>query len=396
MILNNKLFKLSSLCVIGTVAIAMTQVLSSDASFGLSTSSKNSEAKVSQVIGEKDSNAIISDKDSTSYKAKIGKDNKVTVEEEKTPANAVPEEEKEEFLEGPVKGVNYNDYIKYDKYKNLGIANVNQYLNVRKAPGLDGKIIGKMPPYAGCTILGTEKDSKGGEWYKIISDKVTGYVDKQYITAGDDALALVPQVGRLVVKVDCDVLNVRTKASTKSEVLYQISQGEELDIISINKEWIEVSVDVGQDNAFVAREFVKVSFELQKAIEIEEILYGLSAERKALFDYAKKFLGNRYVYGGTSLTKGTDCSGFTMRIYEKFGYKLPRTSRSQATIGTKINESQLKPGDLVFYARNGRVYHVAMYAGNGKILHAANSRKGIIISNMKYTTPYRYVRILEH
>ena len=65
-----------------------------------------------------------------------------------------------------------------------------------------------------------------------------------------------------------------------------------------------------------------------------------------------------------------------MRIYEKFGYKLPRTSRS-------------------FYARNGRVYHVAMYAGNGKILHAANSRKGIIISNMKYTTPYRYVRILE-
>ena len=130
MILNNKLFKLSSLCVIGTVAIAMTQVLSSDASFGLSTSSKNSEAKVSQVIGEKDSNAIISDKDSTSYKAKIGKDNKVTVEEEKTHANAVPEEEKEEFLEGPVKGVNYNDYIKYDKYKNLGIANVNQYLNV--------------------------------------------------------------------------------------------------------------------------------------------------------------------------------------------------------------------------------------------------------------------------
>ena len=120
-----------------------------------------------------------------------------------------------------------------------------------------------MPPHAGCTILGTEKDSEGNEWYKIKSDKVTGYVDKQYITAGDEALSLVPQVGRLVVKVDCDVLNVRTKASTKSEVLYQISQGEELDIISISKEWIEVSVDVGQDNAFVAREFVKVSFELQ-------------------------------------------------------------------------------------------------------------------------------------
>ena len=395
MILNNKLFKLSSLCIIGTVAIAMNQMLSANA--GLSTTSKNREANVSKTVESSSDNSVITDKKATSYKAVI-KNDKVEVKDEETPTDAKPEEEKEEkkdFLEGPVKGINYNDYINYDKYKNLGIANIAQYLNVRKEPGLNGKIIGKMPPHAGCTILETEKDAEGNEWYKIKSDKVTGYVDKQYITAGDEALALVPQVGRLVVKVDCDVLNVRTKASTKSEVLYQISQGEELDIISISKEWIEVSVDVGQDNAFVAKEFVKVSFELQKAVEIEEILYGLSAERKALFDYAKKFLGNRYVYGGTSLTNGTDCSGFTMRIYEKFGHKLPRTSRNQANVGTKINESQLKPGDLVFYARGGRVYHVAMYAGNGKILHAANSRKGIIISNMKYTTPYRYVRILD-
>lgn len=394
MILNNKLFKLSSLCIIGTVAIAMNQMLSANA--GLSTLSKNSEANVSQTIESSSEKSITSDKQATSYKAVIKDGKTVEVKDEETPTDSKPEEDEEkDFLEGPVKGVNYNDYINYDKYKNLGIANIAQYLNVRKEPGLKGKIIGKMPPHAGCTILGTEKDSEGNEWYKIKSDKVTGYVDKQYITIGDEALALVPQVGRLVVKVDCDVLNVRTKASTNSEVLYQISQGEELDIISINKEWIEVSVDVGQDNAFVAKEFVKVSFELQKAIEIEEILYGLSAERKALFEYAKKFLGNRYVYGGTSLTNGTDCSGFTMRIYEKFGHKLPRTSRAQANVGTKITESQLKPGDLVFYARSGRVYHVAMYAGNGKILHAANSRKGIIISNMKYTTPYRYVRILE-
>lgn len=394
MILNNKLFKLSSLCIIGTVAIAMNQMLSANA--GLSTMSKNSEANVSQTIESSSEKSITSDKQATSYKAVIKDGKTVEVKDEETPTDSKPEEDEEkDFLEGPVKGVNYNDYINYDKYKNLGIANIAQYLNVRKEPGLNGKIIGKMPPHAGCTILGKEKDSEGNEWYKIKSDKVTGYVDKQYITIGDEALALVPQVGRLVVKVDCDVLNVRTKASTNSEVLYQISQGEELDIISISKEWIEVSVDVGQDNAFVAKEFVKVSFELQKAIEIEEILYGLSAERKALFEYAKKFLGNRYVYGGTSLTNGTDCSGFTMRIYEKFGHKLPRTSRAQANVGTKITESQLKPGDLVFYARSGRVYHVAMYAGNGKILHAANSRKGIIISNMKYTIPYRYVRILE-
>lgn len=388
MILNNKMFKFSSLCLIGTIAIAMNQVLSANADLGVSTSSSKQGAKTSNTV--EDNNTIISDSKSTSYKATI-KDGTVEVKEEETPTAETPEPQ---MLEGPVKGINYNDYIKYENYKDLGISNVAQYLNVRQTASLEGKIVGKMPPYAGCTIQGTEKDATGAEWYKITSGKLSGYVSKQYLTVGEEAQKMIPSVGRLVVKVECDVLNVRTKASTDSEVLYQVAQGEELDIISVSDQWVEVSVDVGQDNAFVAREFVQISFELHKAIEIEEILYGLSSERAAILTYAKKFLGNRYVYGGTSLTNGTDCSGYTMRIYEKFGFKLPRTSREQAKVGTIIKEAQLKPGDLVFYARGGSVYHVAMYAGNGKIVHAANSRKGIILSNMKYTTPYRYVRIL--
>lgn len=387
MILNNKIFKLSSLCIIGTVAIAMNQVLSANADFGVSTSSEKQGAKSSNTVQESDT--IVSDSDS--YKATVKQDGTVTVEEEATPTDATPEKP---MLEGPVKGVNYNDYINYDNYKDLGISNVAQYLNIRKTASKEGQIVGKMPPYAGCTVQGTEKDAEGNEWYKVTSGKLSGYVSKQYLTVGEEAQKMIPSVGRLVVKVECDVLNVRTKASTDSEVLYQIAQGEELDIVSISDQWVEVSVDVGQDNAFVAKEFVKISFELQKAIEIEEILYGVSAERMAILNYAKKFLGNRYVYGGTSLTNGTDCSGYTMRIYEKFGFNLPRTSREQAKVGTIIKEAQLKPGDLVFYARGGSVYHVAMYAGGGKIIHAANSRKGIIISNMKYTTPYRYVKIV--
>lgn len=112
--------------------------------------------------------------------------------------------------------------------------------------------------------------------------------------------------------------------------------------------------------------------------------------RKDMVAYAKKFLGNRYVYGGTSLTKGTDCSGFTMRIYQKFGYKIPRTSRSQSSASKKISSAEKKPGDLIFYGSGKRVSHVAMYIGNNKVIHASNAKSGIKISKWNYR---RYIKI---
>ena len=115
-----------------------------------------------------------------------------------------------------------------------------------------------------------------------------------------------------------------------------------------------------------------------------------TALRKDMVSYAKKFLGNRYVYGGTSLTKGTDCSGFTMRIYQKFGYKIPRTSRSQAKASKKISSSKKQMGDLIFYGSGSRVSHVAMYIGNGKVIHASNRKDGIKISKWNYR---RYIKI---
>ncbi|MDO4555666.1 MAG: C40 family peptidase [Lachnospiraceae bacterium] len=112
--------------------------------------------------------------------------------------------------------------------------------------------------------------------------------------------------------------------------------------------------------------------------------------RKSMVSYAKKFLGNRYVYGGTSLTKGTDCSGYTMRIYQKFGYSIPRTSRSQASASKKISSANKKPGDLIFYGSGKRVSHVAMYIGNGKVIHASNRKDGIKISQWNYR---KYIKI---
>lgn len=120
-----------------------------------------------------------------------------------------------------------------------------------------------------------------------------------------------------------------------------------------------------------------------------------SGDGSAVASYALQFVGNPYVWGGTSLTHGADCSGFVQAVYKKFGISLPRTSREQATVGKKISPSNAKAGDLIFYASGGRVNHVALCIGNGKVVHASNPRTGIRTSNMYYRTPYCARRILD-
>lgn len=115
--------------------------------------------------------------------------------------------------------------------------------------------------------------------------------------------------------------------------------------------------------------------------------------REEIVSYAKQFVGNPYVYGGTSLTRGTDCSGFTMSVYRNFGVNLNRISRDQANNGKTISVKDVQKGDLLFYTSGGRINHVAMYIGGGKIVHASNPRTGICISNMNYRTPYKAVTL---
>ena len=110
--------------------------------------------------------------------------------------------------------------------------------------------------------------------------------------------------------------------------------------------------------------------------------------------YAKQFVGNPYVYGGTSLTNGCDCSGFTMKVMEHFGISLPRSSYDQQFAGTAVSLSNLQPGDLILYAKNGRVNHVTIYIGGGQVVHASSPSVGIIISNMNYRTPYCARRVV--
>jgi len=122
---------------------------------------------------------------------------------------------------------------------------------------------------------------------------------------------------------------------------------------------------------------------------------GGSTTGSKIVSYARQFIGNPYVYGGNSLTKGIDCSGFTQQVFKHFGISLPRVSRDQATKGTAVSGlSNARAGDLTFYCTGGKVTHVAIYEGNNKIVHAANKRDGIKESKANYQTPCRIRRFI--
>lgn len=273
-------------------------------------------------------------------------------------------------------------------YTNLGIANVENHLNIREKPGEDQKIIGKLPKNAGCTIL--EVDANG--WAKIKSGKVTGYVMSSYLITGNEAVSLAKKVGSVVATVNTETLNVRSEASLLSNVVTSVPIGEELEVLDFDEEWVKIGVD--QDKGYVARQYVDLTYELIKGVTVEEIVTGETGIRAQIVAYAKQFVGNRYVWGGNSLTNGTDCSGFVHLIYRNFGYSISRQSTSLSYDGTRINPSSVRPGDLVFYGNGSSINHVAMYIGNGQIVHASNERTGIKISNMYYRNPITAVRII--
>lgn len=274
-------------------------------------------------------------------------------------------------------------------YTNLGIAKVENHLNIREGAGEEYDLVGKLPVDAGCEILSTE-----GEWYQIRSGKVTGYVKGEFLLTGQDAANRADEVKSIVATSVTQTLNARVEPNTDCTIWTMIAEGEELQLLEDQGEWLKVDVD--GDECYVAREFVELSEQLKKAMTMTEIRYGegISDVRVDMVQYACQFVGNRYVWGGTSLTNGVDCSGFTMRIYEKYGIYLPHSSSAQSGYGTKINPSDAKPGDLFFYGNGGGINHVAMYIGNGQVVHASSARTGIKISNAFYRSPICVTRLL--
>lgn len=267
-------------------------------------------------------------------------------------------------------------------YNNLGVANVGNYLNIRETPSESGKLCGKLPQNAGCEIL---EETNG--WYRIQSGKVSGYVKSEYLLTSEAAWAKAEEVKSMTATVTTQTLYVREQPNTECKILTLVPMDEELEVLEEQEQWVKVIVD--SDEGYVNKSYVSIGYQLPKAVALTELQTssGVSDKCVSIVEYAKQFLGNPYVWGGTSLTKGTDCSGFTMAIYAKYGISLPHSSSSQAGMGTKVSPSQAKPGDLFFYGSGNRVNHVAMYIGGGKVIHASTAKTGIKISNAFYRTP---------
>lgn len=274
-----------------------------------------------------------------------------------------------------------------DAYEVLGITVVDSYLNVREEPDVEGRIIGKMVNNSACNIL---EEVNG--WYRIESGEVSGYVSADYIVIGDEAIALAMEDARLRARVSTEELNVRKGPGVDYEAITQITTNERYEVLQVADGWVQIELGSGE-SAYVSADFVEVKYSLLEAIKFEPIS-AATQFRMDVVNYALQFLGNPYVWGGTSLQYGADCSGYVQGVLGHFDIWLPRVSRQQAGAGVAVSLAELQPGDLVFYGSGGVVNHVAMYIGNGQIVHAISESRGIGITSMWVMTPMGYRNVI--
>lgn len=300
------------------------------------------------------------------------------------------------------------------EFSNLVIAKVNSYVNVRSDASEDSEVVGKLYDKSVGTYL-SEKDG----WYEINSGNVTGYVKAEYCVTGKDAIELAKEVGTRIATVTTTTLKVREEASTEATVLGLVPIEEELTVVEEQDGWVKVDIEEGygwvsMDYVSLRTDFVKAESKAEEearlAKEAEERRKakaaaaanskkpeskgnknynsassyipagGGSASGNAVAEFALQFKGNPYVYGGSSLTNGTDCSGFVMSVYNNFGVSLPHSSSADRHVGSAVGSlAEAQPGDIICYSG-----HVGLYIGGNQIVHASTSRTGIIVSRADY------------
>ena len=330
------------------------------------------------------------------------------------------------------------------EYADIAIAQVNHYVNVRALPNTESEVLGKLYDRSAATVLETTKDG----WYKIVSGSVEGYVKAEYVVVGDENLARAVSTRYATVTTttlfvrnepttEARILTMLPEGddlvvldeSTEGWVKVSTVEGDgyvSTDYVTLSTEYIHAE-SKAEEEARLAREeaerqaAARAAEEARRAREAEEAAKrkkeqaaakkeqskasrpssgsaasnnagtggntapaGSVSNGQAVVDYGMQFLGNPYVFGGTSLTNGADCSGFVQSVYAAFGVKLPRNSTAQRSAGYGVSLSEIQPGDLVCYSG-----HIGIYAGNNTLLHASNERTGITL-----TSPVTYREVI--
>ena len=306
-------------------------------------------------------------------------------------------------------------------YAHIGVANVSDYAFIRTAPDTNSDYAGKIYPNEVATVDGEE-----GDFYHVTSGDVTGYISKELLIVGDEAK--VKSVAKTLATINTTTLKVRTAPDANASVLTLVAGTTEYTVTDTSTQgWVKIQTEAGE--GYVSSEFVSIaesySYAESKAAEeariAQEQAAAQAAAQKAAAEkaaaqkaaaqkaaqksasksasssssktvsapsgssgssvvaYASQFVGNPYVYGGSSLTNGTDCSGFVKSVYAQFGVSLPHSSSAMRSCGSGVSKSDMQPGDIVCYSG-----HVGIYAGNGMIVNALNERAGITYTNVNY------------
>ncbi len=418
------------------VAVAFLSVMLGGTSY--TTSVKEQVSETPAIVGKAIENSVIDSKE-------IAKGVAVTPTTEVVEVAEVPQEvateapvvEEDTSLEEKAAALDSNQVV----------ANIDSFLNIRAEASEEAEVIGKFYRGNVGTII-----EKGEEWSVVSSGNAYGYVHNDYLLFGDEAEAYIENNCDQVAKVATETLNIRAENSTESDILALTDEGSTYTILGNEEGWVKVALSEEQVG-YVSSDYVYIDYVYETAVTIEEEQAAIAAAEaeaqaaaaaeaaaqqattqattteapkqektkteavtqtdvkvsdedtsketvkqesgsssgQAVADYAVQFVGNPYVYGGTSLTNGADCSGFVQSVYKNFGYSLPRTAASQSGAGKQVSVDNLQPGDLLFYHDYG---HVAIYIGGGQVVHASNKKTGIKISNYNYSPINKAVRII--